>query len=212
MSAHHPFHLVEPSPWPLLAAISAFTLTFGGVLYMHRFSVGFLILCFGAIFLSFIFFTWFRDVIREANYQGAHTVRVQFGLKAGMVLFIVSEVFFFVAFFWAFFHSALSPAIEIGAVWPPKGIEAMNPFEIPLLNTIILLSSGATITWAHHAIIAKDKTGAIYGFVLTIVFALIFTALQAFEYKHAPFTIADGVYGSTFFMTTGLTFFITFSY
>jgi cytochrome c oxidase subunit 3 len=203
MSVQHPYHLVEPSPWPILAAMSAFTLTFGGVLYMHRFSIGFLVLSLGVLFLSFIFFVWFRDIIREANYQGLHTLRVQYGLKAGMVLFIVSEVFFFVAFFWAFFHSALSPAIDIGAVWPPKGIDVLNPFEVPLLNTVILLSSGATITWAHHAIIAKDKSGAISGFLLTILFALIFTALQIFEYKHAPFTIADGIYGTTFFMTTG---------
>lgn len=203
MSVQHPFHLVEPSPWPLLAAISAFTLTFGGVLYMHRFSIGFLILSFGFIFLSFIFFTWFRDVIREANYQGVHTLRVQTGLKAGMILFIVSEVFFFLAFFWAFFHSALSPAIDIGAVWPPKGIDALNPFEIPLLNTILLLSSGATITWAHHAIVAKDKSGATYALLFTIILAVIFTGFQAFEYLHAPFTIADGVFGSTFFMATG---------
>jgi cytochrome c oxidase subunit 3 len=128
---------------------------------------------------------------------------VQQGLRSGMILFIVSEIMFFVAFFWAFFHSSLAPTVELGAIWPPKGIEVMNPFEIPLLNTVILLSSGAAVTWSHHAILASKRQDAILGLVFTIILAVVFTGLQGLEYVEAPFTISDGVYGSTFFLATG---------
>jgi len=120
-----------------------------------------------------------------------------------MILFIVSEICFFVAFFWAYFHSSLTPAVELGAIWPPKGIAILNPWNVPLLNTVLLLSSGATVTWAHFAIIANNRREAILALCLTILFAIIFTALQGYEYYEAAFTIADGVYGSTFFMATG---------
>lgn len=146
---------------------------------------------------------WWRDVIREATYQGHHTLVVQKGLKIGMLWFIISEVCFFISFFWAFFHSALSPAVELGVVWPPVGIQALNPFEVPLLNTAILLSSGATVTWSHHALIAGNRKQAISGLLLTIILGVLFTALQALEYYEASFTIADSVYGSTFFVATG---------
>ena len=121
----------------------------------------------------------------------------------GMILFILSEVMFFFGFFWAFFHSALAPTPEIGSVWPPQGIEVINAWGIPLLNTIILLTSGATITWAHHAIVAGNRRNAIIGFVLTLTLAVFFTMLQLFEYLEASFTISDSVYGSTFYMATG---------
>lgn len=147
--------------------------------------------------------TWWRDIIREATFEGHHTGAVQGSLRYGMLLFIVSEVMFFLAFFWAFFHSSLAPTVEIGAVWPPKGVQVLNPWEIPGLNTLILLSSGATVTWAHHAIIAGYRKQAIYSLFFTIILAILFTGFQCYEYVSAPFTISSGIYGSTFYMATG---------
>ncbi len=146
---------------------------------------------------------WFRDIITEATYLGDHTLVVQKGLYFGVILFIVSEALFFLAIFWAFFHSALTPTVELGALWPPLGIEPVNPFELPLLNTVILLSSGATITYAHHSFIATGRTGAIYGAIFTILLALIFTGFQGLEYHVSSFTISDGVFGTCFFFGTG---------
>jgi cytochrome c oxidase subunit 3 len=203
ISQKHPFHLVDPSPWPSLASLGALATTLGGVMYMHSFSGGGTLLSLGLTMILYTMFVWWRDVVREATYQGHHTKMVQIGLRYGMVLFIVSEVMFFLAFFWAFFHSSLAPTIEIGAVWPPKGIEALSPWEIPFLNTLILLSSGAAVTWAHHAILAGSREQALYGLLATIFLAVIFTGLQAMEYIEAPFTISDGIYGSTFYLATG---------
>ena len=120
-----------------------------------------------------------------------------------MLLFIVSEIMFFFAFFWGFFHSSLNPSIAIGGVWPPSFMTILDPWKVPLLNTVILLTSGASITWAHHAIVLGDKFGALYSLFITVLLAIVFTGLQGFEYVTAPFTISDGVYGSTFYMATG---------
>ena len=147
---------------------------------------------------------WFRDIILEATYLGCHTSQVQKGLTMGVILFIVSEVFAFLSVFWAFFHSSLSPSVEIGGVWPPQGIEALSAFGIPLLNTFLLLSSGSTVTYGHHALIKGDRKGAIIGGLLTLILAIIFTALQYVEYFNAPFTITDSVFGTTFYASTGL--------
>lgn len=199
----HPFHLVDPSPWPIFASLSAFVSTVGGVMYMHGYSGGNSMLSLGFLMIIYSMFVWWRDVVREATFEGHHTSFVQLGLRYGMILFIVSEVMFFVAFFWAFFHSSLAPTVEIGAVWPPKGIEVLNPWEIPFLNTVILLSSGAAVTWAHHAIIIGDRKQAMYGLITTVLLAILFTSFQVMEYYEAPFTISDSVYGSTFFLATG---------
>lgn len=199
----HPFHLVDPSPWPLFASFASFILTVGAVMYMHSYEGGGLVLSLGFAMVIYSMFVWWRDVIREATFEGHHTTPVQLGLRYGVLLFIITEIMFFLAFFWAFFHSSLAPTVEIGAVWPPKGIEVLNPWEIPFLNTIILLSSGASVTWAHHAILAGNRQQAITGLTLTLILAIIFTAFQAYEYREAPFTISDGIYGSTFFMSTG---------
>lgn len=199
----HPFHLVDPSPWPFVASLSAFSCVIGGVLYMHAYVQGEVVLLFGFTMLIIIMFVWWRDVIREATFEGHHTGIVQRGLRYGVILFIVSEILFFFAFFWAFFHSSLAPAVEIGSMWPPKGINVLNPWEIPFLNTLILLLSGCTITWAHHAIVAGYRTQGILGLFLTIFLALIFTSLQGFEYSMADFCLSDGIYGSTFYMATG---------
>jgi len=203
MTKFYSYHLVENSPWPLFGSLSCFVLTISGVLYMKGFQYGLILLYIALILLVLTFFFWFRDIIREATYQGHHTHKVRKGLQLGMILFIVSEICFFVAFFWAYFHSSLTPAVELGAIWPPKGIAILNPWNVPLLNTVLLLSSGATVTWAHFAIIANNRREAILALCLTILFAIVFTALQAYEYYEAAFTIADGVYGSTFFLATG---------
>jgi cytochrome c oxidase subunit 3 len=199
----HLYHLVDPSPWPIVTSISASSTLAGAVMYMHSIQNGFFVLVLGLIVSLFSVGLWWRDVIREATYEGHHTSVVQKGLRFGMILFIVSEIMFFVAFFWAFFHSSLSPTIEIGSIWPPAGIIPFNPWQVPFLNTIILLSSGATITWAHHAILAGRRDQALLGLECTIGLAIAFTSLQVYEYMEASFSIADGIYGSTFFMATG---------
>jgi cytochrome c oxidase subunit 3 len=199
----HGFHLVDPSPWPTIAAFSALMLTFGGVMFFHGYLKGEFISLFGFCMIIYIMFTWWRDITREGTYEGQHTLKVQRGLRLGVLLFIVSEVMFFFAFFWAFFHSSLSPTFNIGGVWPPIFLTILNPWEIPLLNTILLLNSGATVTLAHHAIIGGKKNDAQKALIWTILLAIFFTLLQGFEYVTAPFTISDGIYGSTFYMATG---------
>ena len=199
----HPFHLVSPSPWPLYTCIALLTLTTSGVLTMHGFSNAnlFLASAFVAVILSMSF--WWRDVISEGTYLGNHTLAVQKGLNMGVALFIVSEALFFLAIFWAFFHSALSPTVELGAQWPPMGIEAINPFELPLLNTVILLSSGVTVTYAHHSLIQGNRVGTLYGLVATVILAVVFTACQGVEYNVSSFTISDGAFGTCFYFGTG---------
>jgi len=199
----HAFHLVDPSIMPLLTSIAFLSVTLSSVLYFHGFSIGLESTLFSFFCLLLAAFVWWRDIVRESTLEGHHTNIVQLGLRYGMLLFIVSEIMFFFAFFWAFFAAALAPVIEIGSIWPPKGIEVFNPLEVPLLNTLILLTSGATVTYAHHAITAGSKTEAVFGLFLTIVLAAVFTGFQAFEYLSAGFTISDGIYGSTFYMATG---------
>nr|YP_009183450.1 cytochrome c oxidase subunit III [Dermacentor nuttalli]ALM88060.1 cytochrome c oxidase subunit III [Dermacentor nuttalli] len=196
----HPFHLVEKSPWPLTSSISAFSLTLGFVSYFHNLNSTLILMAIFMIFISS--FQWWRDISREASFQGFHTKWVLNGLKLGMLFFILSEVFFFISFFWAFFHSSLSPNIEIGSLWPPKNIIPFNPFEIPLLNSTILISSGITVTWSHHAILNKNYISALTSLKITIFLGVMFTAFQIFEYSQAHFH-SDSIFGSTFFMTTG---------
>ena len=199
----HSWHLVDPSPWPLLSAFGAFTLTFGLVLFMHSYNFGNKLLLCGFLILLYAIYMWWRDVIREATLEEQHTFSVQRSLRLGMLLFIVSEIMFFFAFFWAFFHSSLSPTFGIGSVWPPEAIETIASSGIPLTNTFFLLSSGVTVTWAHHAIISRAKKHAIIALLWTLVLAVMFTGLQALEYIEAPFTITDSVFGSCFYITTG---------
>lgn len=199
----HSFHLVDPSPWPLVASFSALMLTFGGVLYMHGYANGSFLWKFGLSLILLVMFAWWRDIVREGTLEGQHTASVQSGLKLGVLLFIVSEVMFFTAFFWAFFHSSFNPSPVIGGVWPPAFIVTLDPWKIPLLNTILLLSSGACVTAAHHGIVYGNKNFALTFLGLTVTLAAVFTGFQAYEYASASFTIADGIYGSTFYMATG---------
>nr|YP_010881095.1 cytochrome c oxidase subunit 3 [Moerckia flotoviana]QDE10613.1 cytochrome c oxidase subunit 3 [Pallavicinia lyellii]WIA66597.1 cytochrome c oxidase subunit 3 [Moerckia flotoviana] len=203
VSQKHPFHLVDPSPWPLLGSLGALASTIGGVMYMHSFAGGGTLLCLGLGMILYTMFVWWRDVIRESTYEGHHTFVVQLGLRYGMIPFIVSEVMFPLASFRAFSHPPLAPTVEIGAIWPPKGISVLDPWGIPFLNTLILLSSGAAVTWAHHAILAGLKQQAVYALIATVSLALVFTGFQGIEYVEAPFTISDGTYGSTSFPATG---------
>lgn len=199
----HPYHLVDPSPWPLVASLGCFFLTFGTVMFFHGYSGGNMLFTTGFITILYVMYTWWRDVVREATYEGQHTKQVQMGLRSGMLLFILSEVMFFFGFFWAFFHSALAPTPDIGSLWPPLGISTIDAWGVPLLNTIILLSSGATVTWAHHAIVFGDRKNSIEALIITIGLAVLFTCLQAFEYIEASFSISDSIYGSTFYLSTG---------
>lgn len=199
----HPFHLVSPSLWPINTSLSLLNATVAAVMTFHSFLINKIVIIISLVMISYSMGLWFRDVISEGTYLGNHTLAVQRGLNMGVGLFIVSEILFFLAIFWAFFHSALAPTIELGAKWPPLGIESINPFELPLLNTIILLSSGVTVTYSHHSLIQNNRSGALYGLIFTIILAVIFTALQGVEYSVSSFTIADGTYASCFYFGTG---------
>nr|AAU13939.1 cytochrome c oxidase subunit III [Bothropolys sp. SP-2004] len=198
---NHPYHMVNPSPWPILAALGVFITMTGLVNWFHS-TTSYLMLL-GNILIVSVSIQWWRDVTRESTFQGLHTIPTVYGLKWGMVLFIISEVFFFVSFFWAFFHSSMGPALELGSYWPPMSVTPLNPFQVPLLNTAILLSSGISVTWAHHALMEANYTQAKNALVITVILGLYFTLLQAFEYKEASFSISDATFGSTFFMATG---------
>jgi len=197
----HPYHLVDPSPWPLVGAISAGTLALGAVLYMHEVTPW--LIPVGVLLVLLTMFLWWRDVVREAHAEGHHTPVVQIGLRYGMLMFIASEVMFFAAFFWAFFDASLFPKEAVDFTWPPPGVEVFDPFDLPFLNTMILLLSGCTVTWAHQAILEGDQKSAVRGLAITVVLGLFFTAIQAYEYSHAAFGFTEGIYPSTFFMATG---------
>ena len=197
----HAFHIVNPSPWPLTGAAAAFSVTSGLAAWFHFGT--FTVLALGLILILLTIFQWWRDVVREGTFQGHHTPPVQKGLRYGIILFITSEVFFFVGFFWAFYNASLAPTPDVGECWPPAGIIPFNPFEIPLLNTAVLLAPGVSVTWAHHSIMQADRKGTLQALTITVSLGLYFTFLQAMEYYEAPFTIADGIYGTTFFVATG---------
>jgi cytochrome c oxidase subunit 3 len=203
LRTNHLYHIVDPSPWPFLGSLGGFSLTTGGVMFMHQIIGGWFLFWIGFFLIILTMYFWWRDIIREATFEDCHSFTVQRGLKLGMILFIISEIMFFFAFFWAFFHSSLSPVFNIGSVWPPKSIILINTYTIPLTNTFFLLSSGATVTWAHHALLSRSKIHTILALILTLFFAILFTILQFIEYQNAPFAISDGIYGSCFFMSTG---------
>ena len=216
MSEHgkNPYHLVEPSRWPAVGAIGGFLLAFGFVLFMHPEvlgdglqstleALGLWTVAPGLLLAVITMIGWWRDVIDEATVQKLHGKLVQLGLRYGMTLFIASEVMFFSAFFWAFFDAALYPKEATGFMWPPEGITTFDAFDLPLLNTLILLTSGFTVTWAHHDIREGNMSHASKMLGLTVVLGICFTALQAIEYSHAPFGFREGIYPTTFFLATG---------
>ena len=209
----HQYHLVNPSPWPLVGAFSALFLVSGAILYMHYEMLWPMFVGLGLIL--FTMFMWWRDIIKESTFLKVHNSITEIGLRWGMALFITSEVMFFVAFFWAFFDASLLPkafiedykdvftgSLGIG-IWPPAGIETFDPLDIPYLNTLILLLSGTTCTWAHHAVREGNNKEALQGLYLTVFLGGIFTLLQIYEYQHATFGFTEGIYPSTFYMATG---------
>ena len=197
----HPYHMVEPSPWPFMGTVGAFVTAVGAVWFMHAEVPWGLGLGISLLVLTMI--GWWHDVIREAAADN-HTSVVRKGLRVGMILFIASEVMFFLAFFWAFFHSSM-PAFSLVApqTWPPEDVEILNPWGIPFVNTLILLASGFAVTWAHHTIRKDNKAGVVAGLTAAVVLGFVFLGLQAYEYGVAAFGFEDGIYSSTFYMATG---------
>jgi cytochrome c oxidase subunit III len=210
----HDYHILPPSPWPILGAFAALAMAAGGIMWMHEQPGGGAIFYAGVASVLATAYFWWRDVVREAH-AGDHTPVVSLHLRYGMILFIASEVMFFVGWFWAWFDFSLFPVplqvaegqVEILtdtlAQWPPKGLEIIDPFAFPLLNTLILLCSGTTVTWAHHALINGDREGLKKGLWATIILGLVFTSIQAYEYAHAPFAFKGLNYSASFFMATG---------
>ncbi|MCF6273388.1 MAG: cytochrome c oxidase subunit 3 [Rhodobacteraceae bacterium] len=202
---NHDYHILKPSPWPLLASISTFVMLFGAVLYFKGDSPWMLLI--GLAGVLYTMFVWWAEVITEAK-DGDHTPVVQIGLRYGVIMFIASEVMFFVAWFWSFFKHALypmgplSPAVD--GVWPPAGIETLDPWALPLINTLILICSGAAATWAHHALAHDDdRRGLVWGLVIAILLGALFTVFQIIEYGEATFAFAGNIYGANFYMATG---------
>ena len=204
----HDYHLVNPSPWPFFGSLSAFILAVGAVLYFH--DSGPWVMLIGLMGVLYTMVSWWRDVIIEAN-SGDHTPVVQLHHRYGMILFIASEVMFFVAWFWAYFDASLYPGEAIqysrteltGGHWPPEGIETFDPWHLPLINTLILLTSGTTVTWAHHALLEDNREELKWGLILTVGLGALFTVFQVYEYQHAAFGFSGHIYGATFFMATG---------
>ncbi len=200
MTFKHPFHLVDSSPWPVLISGALFATAAGFIFSLKHTSWLFF---FGLTSVVFILSLWFRDIVRE-SISGKHTLKVRRGLMLGFLLFVLSELMLFFGFFWAYFHASLAPGVELGGVWPPIGITSVDPWSIPLLGSMFLLSSGATATMAHNALINGNKDLALTGLGFTVLLGALFLVLQFNEYRFGQFTIADSVFGSTFYMTTGL--------
>uniref|UniRef100_A0AAU6PBW4 Cytochrome c oxidase subunit 3 n=1 Tax=Complanledra complana TaxID=3078487 RepID=A0AAU6PBW4_9HEMI len=198
---NHPFHLVDYSPWPLVGSVGVLTLTSGSINLFVNLNFSLFFIGFFVVLLTM--FQWWRDVIRESTFIGFHTSYVVLMMSFGMVLFILSEVMFFISFFWGFFHSSLCPSSEIGLNWPPLGISVFNPMNIPMLNTMILLSSGMTMTWSHNSLLLSNYFDMVLSLFLTVVLGFYFSVLQFYEYLECCFCISDSVYGSLFFMSTG---------
>ena len=218
---NHDYHIIDPSPWPFLGSLGALIMAFGAVGYM-RYATGGSFTMFGIDWASpwlfyiglalvlYTMFGWWSDTVKESH-EGHHTRVVSLHLRYGMIMFIASEVMFFVAWFWAFFDASLfaNEAIQearleyTGGQWPPAGIEVLDPLHLPLYNTVILLLSGTTVTWAHHALLHNDRKGLVYGLTLTVLLGVLFSFVQAYEYATAPFEFSNSIYGATFFMATG---------
>ncbi|MEL7344471.1 MAG: cytochrome c oxidase subunit 3 [Pseudomonadota bacterium] len=202
---NHDYHIIDPSIWPFIAAVSAFAMLFGAVLWMH--DAGPWLFLIGLTGVLYTMYAWWSEVVRESG-AGDHTPVVRIGLRYGFILFIMSEVMFFAAWFWSYFKHAIWPGGELTPaafdVFPPANIETFDPWHLPLINTLILLCSGAAATWAHHALVEEDnKDDMKTGLVIAVALGVIFTALQAYEYSHAAFGFSGNIYAANFFMATG---------
>ena len=195
------FVFVSSSFWPLILSLSIFRFLVRFFLWVNLFvSIYFPLL--SLIRLLLVSLIWWKDLVRE-GILGFHTFKLDLCFRVGIFLFILSEVFFFVSFFWAFFDSSLVPTCEVGIIWPPKGISVLSPYSVPLLNTLILLSRGVSLTWAHHSIISNKYISFIWRILLTIFLGIYFLYIQYSEYIFTRFSFTDGIYGRTFFLTTG---------
>ena len=202
---NHDYHVLPPSIWPFIAAVGAFMMLLGAVLWMH--GSGPWLGLIGLAMVLYVMFSWWSDVIVESH-AGDHTPVVVIGLRYGFLLFILSEVMFFSAWFWSFFKHALYPmgplSPLVDGVWPPEGIETFNPWHLPFYNTLILLLSGCAATWAHHALVHENNRKDLQnGLIVAILLGVLFTIFQIYEYTHAAFGFAGNIYGANFFMATG---------
>lgn len=212
MSGHqtHPYHLVNPSPWPILTSFAMLSLAVFGAMALHNYAYGLSGVFLSLALVAYFSMRWWCDVIKEGVHDHAHNSKVSRGLRIGMALFIVSEIMFFAAFFWAFFNASMFPKLPLEdvwaiaeGVWPPAGIITFDAWDLPFMNTLILLLSGTTVTWAHHALVHGDKESVKKGLWCTVGLGALFSCLQAYEYAHAAFGMADTVYGATFYLATG---------
>ena len=201
ISINQPFHVVNIRPWAFLASLNALSITIGLLFWFCK--IRYLLFILSLLTVRRISYQWWRDIRREGAYEGNHVIKVSIGLYFRIIFFIMSEIFFFFSFFWGYFHRRLSINIELGFIWPPADLVRFNPYRIPMLNRVVLLSSGVTVTWAHHRILEGDYNGAYYGFVITLLLGGYFTFLQTLEYLESFFCLRDRVYGSIFFLATG---------
>jgi len=197
----HPYHLVDVSPWPFLMSVTVFSFAMALVSWLTHYPVMTIYTIIPA--MGLIAFLWWRDVVREAK-GGFHTATVQKGIMIGFLLFLLSEIMLFFSFIWAYLHSSLAPAVDLGSVWPPVGIESLNPWSLPLVGTSLLLASGLTITLSHHALIKGDKATTLLNLIFTIILGAGFIYLQYTEYVYCSYQISDSVFGTVFYMLTGL--------
>ncbi|ODT69083.1 MAG: cytochrome B562 [Pelagibacterium sp. SCN 63-23] len=206
---NHDYHMVEPSPWPFVMSVSVFVMVIGGIAWMQAWTPW--VFFIGLAGVLYTFYAWWADVVKEANNGVDHTPVVQMHHRYGMMLFIASEVMFFVAWFWAYFDGFFrNDDVEqytrfetTGGQFPAMGIELFDPFHLPLFNTLILLTSGTTVTWAHHALLEGDRKGLRWGLALTVALGVLFSIVQAIEYTNAGFSFTGNLYGATFVMATG---------
>nr|DBA43772.1 TPA_asm: COX3 [Bombus picipes] len=201
MKKNFPFHLVTISPWPIIVSINIMNMLMSTVLWIYLNNL--LIMIFNLLIMITSSMMWFRDIIRESTFQGMHSLYIMSMMKFSMIMFIISELFFFISFFWTFFHNSISPSIEINMMWPPKMIKFFNPLEIPLLNSIILIMSGFSVTLSHYNLLNNKLKSSINMLILTILLGFYFNFMQIFEYYNSFFCINDSIFGSIFFLSTG---------
>lgn len=198
---NQPYFLLNLRPWPILISLNTFNIIISNIILINfKFNI---LIILNLLIIIIISIIWWRDIIRERTFQGNHNFYIINLIKLRIILFIISEIFLFISFFWNFLHNSLAPSIELGLNWPPKNIKFFNPLLIPILNTIILLTSRFTITLAHFYLINNNKNKTIIFINLTIILSIYFLILQIIEYKEATFTFSDSIFGSSFYIATG---------